>query len=75
MRNKPFLVLGLLLVIIGAAGLIHPRFSYRVDQHTRQVGPAKIEFETRRVIRVPVWFGIAIVTIGAALVIGGLQKD
>jgi hypothetical protein len=75
MRKKPFLVIGILLVVAGGAGLVHPQFSYRVDQHVQQIGPAKIEFETRKVYHIPIWFSVAIATIGAALIIGGLQKD
>lgn len=75
MRNKPFLLVGILLVVIGVAALIHPQFSYRVSQHVQQVGPAKIEYETRKIIRLPLWFSIPIITIGLALVIGGMQKD
>lgn len=75
MRNKSFLLIGVVLVILGVAGLIHPEFSYRVDQHVQQIGPAKIEFETRKVYHIPIWFGIAIATIGAALIIGGMQKE
>ena len=75
MRNKPFLLIGVMLVILGVVGLLHPQFSYRVSQHTEQIGPAKIEYETRKVYHVPIWFSIAIATIGAALIIGGLQKE
>ena len=75
MRNKPFLLIGLLLVIAGVASLIHPQFNYRVSQSVQQVGPAKIEYETQRIIRLPLWFSIPIITIGLALVIGGMQRD
>lgn len=75
MRNKPFLLVGIILVVIGAAAILHPQYSYRVSQHAERIGPSQIEYETRRVYHLPIWFGIAITTIGAALVVGGLQKE
>ncbi|HKW88005.1 MAG TPA: hypothetical protein VJN21_04540 [Candidatus Acidoferrales bacterium] len=75
MRNKPFLLIGILLVVVGIASIIHPQFSYRVSHDVQQIGPAKIESETRKIIRLPLWFSIPIITIGLALVIGGVQKD
>jgi uncharacterized membrane protein YbaN (DUF454 family) len=75
LRRRPFAVVGAILIAIGIAGLVHPQFSYRASQHTQQIGPAKIEFETRKVYHIPIWFSVAIATIGAALAIAGLQKE
>lgn len=75
MQNRIFAVIGSGLIVIGVAALIHPQFSYRVSQHVEQTGPMKVEYETRRIIRLPLWFSIPILTIGAALVIGGLRKE
>jgi hypothetical protein len=74
MQNRIFAVIGIFLIVIGVAALIHPQFSYRVSQHVVQTGPMKLEYETRRIVRLPLWFSIPILTIGAALVIGGLRK-
>jgi hypothetical protein len=74
-RNLPFAAIGVVLIAIGVAALIHPRFSYRVSQHAEQAGPLKVEYETRRIIRLPLWFSIPILTIGAALVVGGFRKE
>jgi hypothetical protein len=75
MRRRTFALIGAALVVIGIAALVHPQFSFRVSQQVQQIGPAKIEYETRKVYHIPIWFGIAIATIGAALIIGGLQKE
>lgn len=75
MRIRAATVCGVLLIVAGAAALIHPRFSYRVEQHSAQVAGQKVLFETRRVIYFPLWFSIPMLTIGAVMVIVGLQKD
>jgi uncharacterized membrane protein HdeD (DUF308 family) len=74
MQNRIFAAIGSFLIVMGVAALVHPQFSYRVSQHVVQTGPLKVEYETRRIIRLPLWFSIPILTIGAALVIGGLKK-
>lgn len=74
-QKLPFAVIGVTLIVVGVAALIHPQFSYRVSEHVQQIGPARIAYETRKIIRLPLWFSIPILTIGAALVIGGLRKE
>jgi hypothetical protein len=74
MKGRSFAVIGAIVILIGIAALIHPRISYRVSEHEQQIGPAKVEFETRKVIHFPLWFSLAFLTIGAALVVGDLQK-
>lgn len=59
----------------GVMALIHPQFSYRVDQHHEQVAGKAVLFETRKVIRFPLWFSIPLIVIGAAMVVMGVQKD
>ena len=63
------------MILIGVAALIHPQFSYRIEHHYQQVGGMKVLFETRKVIHFPLWFSVPILTIGAALLIGGMRKD
>lgn len=68
-------IAGAIVILIGVAALIHPQFSYRIDQHYQQVGSMKVLFETRKVIHFPLWFSVPIITIGAAFVIIGLRDD
>lgn len=74
-RLRPFVVIGVFLILIGVAALIHPAFSYRVARQYQQVGPMNVLIETRKVIHFPLWFSVPMLTIGAALVIGGWRKD
>jgi hypothetical protein len=75
MQTRAEAVIGVLLILIGIAALIHPQFSYRVEQHSQQVGAMKVLFETRKVIHFPLWSSIAVLTIGAAFLITGMRKD
>ncbi|HEV2315711.1 MAG TPA: hypothetical protein VGR94_10425 [Candidatus Acidoferrales bacterium] len=75
MRMRLPIVVGVVLILLGVAALIHPQFSYRVEQHSQQVGAMRVLFETRKVIHFPLWFSVPVLTIGAAFLITGMRKD
>lgn len=75
MRVRLTIAVGVVLILIGLVALIHPQFSYRVEQHSQQVGAMKVLFETRKVIHFPLWFSVPVLTIGAAFLIMGMRKD
>ncbi|HEV2616256.1 MAG TPA: hypothetical protein VGU63_06555 [Candidatus Acidoferrales bacterium] len=75
MSRRLAMAVGVVLILIGAAVLTHPQFSYRVEQHSQQVGALKVLFETRKVIHFPLWFSVPILTIGTAFLITAIRKD
>lgn len=66
-KIKLFAVVGTLLVVAGAAGLIHPRILLPAQTQETPAGNSKIIVETRRIIRVPVFYGVLVVVAGSAL--------
>lgn len=75
LRTRLPITVGVVLILIGVAALIHPQFSYRVEQHSQQVDAVKVLFETRKVIHFPLWFSVPVLTIGAAFLITAMRKD
>jgi hypothetical protein len=75
MRIRSGTILGVLLILIGVAALVHPQLSYRVEHHSAQVAGSEVLFETRRVIRFPLWFSIPILTIGACFIVIGFYQE
>lgn len=73
-RSLPFAAIGVLVIALGIAILIHPQISYRVGDRVQQIGPDKIRFETRKVIHFPLWFSLPILTVGGAILIGALRE-
>lgn len=70
-----FVTLGVVLMLIGAATLIHPELKMPEHQREVEVGGQKLIINTRRIVMVPeVWSGIAIVA-GAGLVFAGARKS
>lgn len=75
MRIRGAAICGVLLICAGVLALMHPQFSYRVEQHHEQVAGSSVLFETRKVIRFPLWFSIPVILIGVTMVVVGIQKD
>lgn len=75
MRIRAATICGAALIIIGIITLIRPQFSYRVEQHREKIGGSSVLFETRKVIRFPLWFSVPVLMIGAAMVIVGSRQE
>lgn len=75
MRIRGAIIGGALLVVIGIVTLIRPQFSYRVEQHREQIDGSAVLFETRKVIRFPLWFSVPVLIIGAAMVVVGWRQE
>ena len=70
-----FVTLGVVLILIGAATLIHPELKMREHKREVEVAGQKLIINTRRIVTVPeVWSGIAILA-GAGLVFAGARKS
>jgi ribose/xylose/arabinose/galactoside ABC-type transport system permease subunit len=75
MMKKFLVTLGVLVVLIGAATLIHPELKMPSHQREIDVQGQKLIINTRRIVTVPaVLSGIAIV-VGAAGILAGARKS
>ena len=66
-KIKLFAVVGTLLVISGIGGLIHPRLPLPAQTQEIAAGKSKVIVETRRILRVPVFYGVLVILAGSAL--------
>jgi len=65
---KPLTIVGVLLIILGIAGLVVGRFSYTTEEKVMEVGPIVATAEKEHSIRVPDIAGIVAVIAGGVLV-------
>ncbi len=65
---------GVVLLILGAVFLIYHGFYYTKTEKVLEIGPAKIEAQTRHDIPVPPILGWIVVAGGAALLVNGLRQ-
>ncbi|MDH4395871.1 MAG: hypothetical protein QE278_09350 [Limnobacter sp.] len=65
-------LIGIVLIIAGALGLVYGGFSYTKETTAAKIGPLELKVDEQKDVNVPVWAGIAaIVAGGLLLVVGG----
>lgn len=65
---KPLAIVGVILIVLGLAGLVVGRFTYTTEEKVMEVGPIVATAEKEHSIRVPDIAGIVAVIAGGVLV-------
>lgn len=69
---KRFLtILGVILLILGVIGLIHPSFNYHQQEEVVKFGPIKATVDEEKTAQIPAALSIALLVGGIALVLLG----
>jgi uncharacterized membrane protein len=71
---KPLAIIGVLLIVLGIAGLVVPRFTYTTEEKVLEVGPIVATAEKEHSISVPDIAGVVAVIAGAALVFASRRR-
>ncbi len=71
---KPLAIVGVLLIVLGIAGLVVPRFTFTTEEKVLEVGPIVATAEKEHAINVPDIAGIVAVIAGAALVFAARRR-
>ena len=73
--KKFFITLGIVLLLIGAATLIHPELKMPADKREVNVEGQKLIINTRRIVTVPAVLSGIVMVAGVALVFAGARKS
>lgn len=71
---NPIRILGILLIVGGAFGLLYGGFSHDKDTTAMTVGPIELSVQERHTIHVPVWAGVGAIVLGGFLLVAGKGK-
>jgi hypothetical protein len=63
------LAVGILLVLLGIVGLVHPDFTYHEKKEVAKLGPMQATVEEEKVLEIPKAASIIVALAGLALVI------
>jgi hypothetical protein len=75
MRRIPLIVIGAVLVVLGAAALIWPKISYTQRETLVDVGPVNVTADTKKSVPLsPILGGIALAG-GVVLIVVGARKS
>ena len=64
-------IIGILLLVIGAASLAMGGFSYTQDKTVLKVGSLEVSAKQKEEVNIPVWLGVGAIAIGGLLLVFG----
>lgn len=73
--KKFFLTFGVVLLLLGAATLIHPELKMPENQREVNVEGQKLIINTRRIVTVPAVLSGVVIVAGVALIFAGARKS
>ena len=65
------IILGVILLVLGVVGLVHPTFNYHQQEEVAKLGPVKATVDEEKTAQVPPALSIALLVAGIALVLLG----
>lgn len=67
-------VIGIVLIVAGALGLVMGSFSYTKDTEAVKLGPLELSVKKKETVNVPLWAGLGAIAVGLVLVVMGGRK-
>jgi len=67
------IILGIVFLIAGVAGLAHPNFSYHKQEEVAKIGPIKATVNEEKTAQIPAALSIAVLVVGLSLVLLGTR--
>ncbi len=66
---SPMKIVGIVLIVAGAAALAYGGFSYTKETHRAEIGPLKLSVKEKEEVNVPQWAGIGAIVVGVVLLV------
>jgi multisubunit Na+/H+ antiporter MnhC subunit len=71
---KTSVIVGALLIVLGAAGLVYKNFSYESEETIAQIGDLKATAETEKNVPIPAVLSIVAIVAGVLVIAVGSRK-
>ena len=68
-------IIGVVLIVAGALGLVYGSFSFTRETHEAQVGPITLTVKDKETVNIPVRAGVAGIVIGKAFLLLGAKRS
>ena len=66
---NPTKIIGIILIVLGVAGLAMGGFTYTKDTHEAKIGPIQLSVKEKETVNVPLWAGIGAIALGVVLLV------
>ena len=67
----PTKIIGILLLVAGAAALALGGFSYTKDETVLKLGSVEVSAQQKKQVNVPMWLGVGAIAVGGLLLVFG----
>lgn len=67
-------IAGILLIVLGALGLVYGGFSYTKESTAAKIGPVELKVAQKETVNIPMWAGIAALVGGVVVLVGAGRK-
>lgn len=64
-------ILGILLLVCGVVGLVHPNFSYHKQEEVAKLGPYKATLDEEKTVQIPAALSVVLLVTGIGMVLLG----
>lgn len=71
---NPVRLIGIVIIVAGALGLLYGSFSYTKATHGVKLGPIELSVKEKETVNVPMWAGIGAIVAGGLLLAFGSKK-
>jgi uncharacterized membrane protein HdeD (DUF308 family) len=65
------IILGVILLVLGMIGLVHPSFNYHQQEEVAKIGPIKATVDEEKTAQIPAAVSIVLLIAGIGLVVLG----
>lgn len=64
-------IIGIVLIVLGALGLVYQGFSYTREEQVLDIGPLEASVEEQENVAIPLWVSGLVLAAGVVLVVTG----
>jgi hypothetical protein len=67
-------IAAIVLIAAGILALAYGGFTYKKETHDARIGPVEIAVTEKKQLDVPVWAGVAMIVVGAGMLVTARKK-
>ena len=71
---NPLRIAGIILLVLGLAGLLTGGFSFTKNTTKAEIGPLKLQVQEKESVNVPQWLSLGAMLVGGVLLVLGFKR-
>jgi hypothetical protein len=71
---NPMRIAGIILLVLGLAGLLTGGFSFTKNTTKAELGPLKLQVQEKEAVNVPQWLSLGAMLVGGVLLVMGFKR-